>query len=323
MKRRRILSVAIPLAVFALAAALLCLLHTPEGEPVRNYFLSGGNFRFVAAQATVVAVGALGMTLVMAAGGIDLSAGAVIALAGAALAHLLHGGVSPGAAALAAVGIGACAGAINGGLVSLSGIAPFMVTLGTAGAAGGLAQWLAQREAALPRTWIDGLLAPFPQEPLFLISPGIWIALLLSAVLALVLHNTVFGCHLYAVGSNEDAARLCGVRVTLTRVLAYAIAGALFGFAGVLHAGWLHEAPLPAAPVAGLALDLLAAALLGGATLAGGTGSAFGAVIAALGITLLRNGTQQAGWPPYTQEVLSGAILILAVGLSRLRRVSL
>ncbi len=318
---RRLLSVAIPFAVLVFACLLFSVLRTPEGEPVRAFFFSGGNFRYIVAQATVVAIGALGMTLVMATGGIDLSVGAVIALTGVIASTLLQGGGGPGAALLAAVGVGACIGAINGGLISLCRVAPFMITLGMAGAVGGIAQWLTQKQGAFPGTWIDRLLAPFPEEALIIVSPGIWIALLLTGVLAVVLRNSVFGCHLFAIGSNEDAARLCGVRVTLTRVLAYALAGALFGFAGVLHTGRVHGEGA-AVSISGLAVDIIAAALLGGANLKGGTGNVFGAVFAALAITLLRNGSQQAGWPPYTQEILAGAILILAVSLSRYRRSS-
>jgi len=324
MNRRRLFSWLLPPALLIAAVILLSFFSTPQGEPVREYFLSGGNFRYFAAQAAVVAAGALGMTLVMGAGAVDLSAGAVISLAGAAASALLRAGAPPGAAAIAALLVGAVAGAANGGVISLLRVAPFIVTLGTAGAFAALAQWLARNPAPLPHTWVSELLAPYPEEPIILLPPGLWLTFLLTGVVALVLRNTVFGCHLFAIGSNETAARLCGVQVALTRVLTFTFAGALYGFAGLLQAGRLHQTP-PGMPwaSAGLTLDLIAAAVLGGASLAGGTGNALGAVVAAFGITLLRNGTQQAGWPPYTQEFAAAAILIGAVALSRLRKVAL
>lgn len=318
MNPRRFPPALVPLLAGVLLVVFFSLLPAPEG----GFFLTGGNFKFIAAESVVVAIGALGMTLLLAGGGIDLSAGAVIVLAGGFATWLMQAGYHPGLAVLGAVAAGAVAGAINGSLVSLLKAAPFAVTLGMFGVAGGGARWFAEategQAAAFPKTWIDGLMAPFPAHSWMILAPGIWIVLLLAGAIAAGLRHTVFGPHLFAVGSNEAAAALCGVRIALTKGLAYTVAGVLFGAAGVMQMAWLPHGGLPR-EAAGLDIEIIAAALLGGASLKGGTGSIFGSLCGTFALAVLRNGSHQAGWPPFVPEMLVGAALIVAVALDWLR----
>ena len=140
---------------------------------------------------------------------------------------------------------------------------------------------------------------------------GVWIVLLLAGAIGVVMSKSVFGRHVYAIGSNEDAARLCGIRVPFVKVWIYTLAGALFGFAGVLQFARLTQGD-PTVAI-GLELDVIAAVVLGGASLAGGTGSVLGAMIGALIMAVLRNGSNQMGWPNYVQEIIIGGVIILVV----------
>jgi ribose transport system permease protein len=146
----------------------------------------------------------------------------------------------------------------------------------------------------------------------------VWLVLMLAFAIGIVMTRTVFGRYVYAIGSNEDAARLCGIRVPTVKLCIYAVAGTLFGFAGVLQFARLTQGD-PTVAI-GLELDVIAAVVLGGASLSGGTGSVLGAMIGALIMAVLRNGSNQMGWPNYVQEIIIGAVIILAVGLDRLRR---
>jgi ribose transport system permease protein len=129
----------------------------------------------------------------------------------------------------------------------------------------------------------------------------------------------VFGRHLYAIGSNPQAARLCGIRVSLVTMLVYGLCGACVGLAGLLEMAKLHQGDPTTA--SGRELDIIAAAVIGGASLAGGVGTALGAVIGALIMGVLRNGSQLLEWPTWVQEIIIGAVIIGAVGIDRWRAV--
>ena len=135
--------------------------------------------------------------------------------------------------------------------------------------------------------------------------------------MAVVLRNTVFGRHVFALGSNEAAARACGIRTHRLKVWIYGLAGLFFGLAGVMQMSRLRQGD-PTVAV-GTELDVIASVVIGGASLNGGEGSILGSMIGALIMAFLRNGCQQMGWPNYIQEIIIGAIIVLAVAIDRLR----
>jgi ribose transport system permease protein len=149
------------------------------------------------------------------------------------------------------------------------------------------------------------------------LPPGAWIALTLALFTTLLLRCTVFGRQVYAMGANEAAARFSGVRVKLVKASTYAIAGLLFGLAGMLQMSRLTQGD-PTIAI-GLELDIIAAVVIGGASLSGGVGTVTGSLIGAFIMALLRNGTNQIGWETYTQEIIIGAVIVIAVALDRYR----
>ncbi|MGB9893901.1 MAG: ABC transporter permease, partial [Candidatus Saccharicenans sp.] len=150
-----------------------------------------------------------------------------------------------------------------------------------------------------------------------LVSPGIWIMIIFSLVMALLLRKTVFGRQVFAIGSNELTARLCGVRTDLVKVMVYTISGLLCGLAGVMEFSRLTVGDPTVAM--GLELDIIAAVVIGGGSLSGGEGSILGTLVGVFIMSFLRNGCTMMGWPNYFQEIIIGAIIIAAVTLDRLR----
>jgi ribose transport system permease protein len=285
---------------------------------IRPTFLSLDNFRAVATQTIITGLGALGMTLIIISGGIDLSVGSVLALTSVITALVLNHHASPVAAILAAIVIGGVAGAVNGGLITGLRVTPFIVTLGTLGIARGMASWLANEQAInAPGAWLTGLAATYPQPAWLLVAPGVWITLALAVVTSILLRSTVLGRYIVAIGSNEITSRLSGLRVDALKISIYAIAGLFFGLGGVLQFGRLGQGD-PTVDI-GEELDVIAAVVIGGASLNGGEGSILGSILGALIMSFLRNGSQQMGWPSYVQQIIIGAVIIAAVALDRLR----
>jgi ribose transport system permease protein len=164
---------------------------------------------------------------------------------------------------------------------------------------------------------VNDLLVTFP-KPAWLVLPlGVWLTLGLAVLAALVLRRTVFGRRIFALGSNEAAARACGIDTGRLKIATYTVAGLLFGFAGVMQMSRLRQGDPTVAN--GAELDIIAAVVIGGGSLSGGEGSILGSLIGALIMAFLRNGCQQMGWPNYIQEIIIGVIIVLAVALDRLR----
>ncbi|HEU4996766.1 MAG TPA: ABC transporter permease [Gemmatimonadaceae bacterium] len=286
------------------------------GAPER--YLSPFNLRIILSQSVIVAVGAIGMTMIVVSGGIDLSVGAAIALTGVITALGLQAGWAPSAAVLSAIVAGGIIGTVNGLAITALRVIPFIVTLGMLGIARGVAKWLASEQTVnVPSTWVNDLLVTFPTPSWLILAPGVWITLALAVVAAVVLSRTVFGRRIFALGSNEAAARACGVDTARLKVATYASAGLLFGLAGVLQMSRLRQADPTVAN--GAELDIIAAVVIGGGSLSGGEGSIVGSLVGALIMAFLRNGCQQAGWPNYFQEIIIGAIIVVAVALDRAR----
>lgn len=287
-------------------------------------FLSVANLKTVLSQTVIVSIGALGMTMIIVSGGIDLSVGSVVALTSVLGATLLAKGWSTASAVLVTVLAGSAIGLLNGALIAGFRMLPFIVTLGMMGVARGLAKWASGNQTVNYQTdaqvepFINGLMRMDDLDHLLPLPPGVWIALALATVMAVVMRQTVFGRYIFAIGSNEATARLCGVRVPLQKVFIYALAGVFFGCAGLMQLTRLTQGD-PSGAV-GLELDIIAAVVIGGASLSGGSGSILGSMLGALIIQTLRNGSSQMAWPTFTQEIIIGVVIILAVGLDRLRQ---
>ena len=281
-------------------------------------FYSGFNSVTVLTQSVIVTAGALGMTLIIVSGGIDLSVGSQIALATVLIAKMLEAGASPAAAAAAGVATGAICGLVNGLLITKLKLVPFIITLGTLLIFRGVATGLAdEQKIDAPITWLNSLLAKFPDPPWLLVAPGVWLTLILAVVVAVGLRNTVLGRHIFAIGSNENTARICGVRVERTKLWIYALGGLLTGVAGLMQFSRLTVGDPTAAK--GMELDIIAAVVIGGGSLAGGEGSVLGSVAGAMLMAVIRNGLSMKGVPNYVQDVLTGAIIVGAVAIDRWR----
>jgi ribose transport system permease protein len=287
-----------------------------SGAPER--YLSGNNLRVVLAQTVIVAIGAIGMTMVIVGGGIDLSVGSTIALTGVLCASFVRDGSSPSLAVLVAVVTGGLVGLVNALAITRLRVVPFIATLGMLGVARGTAKWLARQTTVNPPpSWVNELAVTVPPAPWMLFAAGVWIALALAALMAFVLRRTVFGRRVFALGSNEAAARACGIDTDRLKLAIYGLAGLFFGLSGVMQMSRLRQGDPTVA--AGTELDVIAAVVIGGGSLSGGEGSILGSMVGALVMAFLRNGSQQMGWPTYVQEILIGVIIVAAVALDRWR----
>jgi ribose/xylose/arabinose/galactoside ABC-type transport system permease subunit len=284
---------------------------------IGRYFLAPDNVELIARQTAVVAAAALGMTMVIVAAGIDLSVGSVVALTTVVIAQMLRTGTSPFMAALIGVVTAAACGTVNGLLVTRLRVVPFIVTLGTMilirGAAKGLAE---ERRIEAPSTWLNDLLRSSGDTGPVLPS-GIWIVAVCALLVAGTLRYTRFGRHLFAIGSNERTARLCGVPVERRKVAVYAVTAALAGVAGVLQFSRLSVGDPTVAD--GLELDVIAAVIIGGGSLAGGRGTVLGTLLGATTMAMIQIGCAQRGFPNWVQQIVTGAIIVLAVALDRWR----
>jgi ribose transport system permease protein len=282
-------------------------------------FFSPGNLELIARQTAVVCAAALGMTMVIVAAGIDLSVGSVVALTTVVIALLLRDQYSPGVAAIAGVLAAAACGLANGLLVTRLRVVPFIVTLGTMilvrGAAKGLAE---ERRIEAPATWLNELLRGLARGEGFIVPAGIWLVVLLAILVSATLRYTRFGRHLFAIGSNERTARLCGVAVERTKVAVYTLTAALAGVAGILQFSRLSVGDPTVAE--GLELDVIAAVIIGGGSLSGGRGTVLGTILGATTMAVIQVGCAQRELPNWVQQIVTGAIIVLAVGLDRWRQ---
>lgn len=312
--------VAAPFFALALVTGLFALgllWRDPEGL---RAFLSLENARMVLTQTVVVAIAALGMTLIIVSGGIDLSVGSGVALTGVLTATWLGAGWPPALAVAVGMAAGGAVGMVNGGLIAGCRMMPFIVTLGTMGVCRGLAKWVANNQVVnVPeKSPVNLWMAPAEAGHWLQVPPGVWVALVLGVALAVVMRHTLLGRHLFAVGASEPAAAYSGIRVGRLKFRTYALAGLFFGCAGVLQMTRLSQGD-PSGAV-GLELDVIAAVVLGGASLNGGSGSILGSLVGALTIQVLRNGSSLMLWPTFMQEIIIGLVIILAVGLDGWRR---
>ena len=317
-----------PLAGLVFVYALFAVLVNVV--PGAQRFSTPANLELMLRQTAVVGIAALGMTLVIISGGIDLSVGANIALSTVVTATVLSesGGRSGTLAAAAGVGTAALAGLLIGLLVTGLRLPPFIVTLGALSAYRGLAKGVAENTRVYPApftdpdawrdTWLSGLIDTLPESRAWmLVPPGVWGMVVLALLVAGVLRYTRFGRHLFAIGSNEQTARLCGVPIARTKVMVYTVAGALVGVAALLEFSYTGAGD-PVGQMGG-ELNVIAAVVIGGASLSGGQGSVIGSLMGAMIMTMIANGCTKVGLPNWVQEIVTGGIIVLAVTLDRLR----
>ncbi|MFH0991400.1 MAG: ABC transporter permease [bacterium] len=294
--------------VFALFAFL-----RPEKFP------TAGNLQLMMLQTAVVGTAALGMTMIIISGGIDLSVGSQIALSTVVIALLLNADAGPLLAAFGGVAAGMLCGLLIGTLVTRLKLPPFIVTLGMWGALRGAAKGLANEQMIVtPTTWLNQLLNTLTDEQQWmLLPPGVWMMLILAVVVAVVLRSMRRGRYMVAVGSNELAARVSGVPVESTKILVYILGAGFAALAGVLQFSYLTVGDPTTA--AGMELDIIAAVVIGGASLSGGEGSVLGSLVGALIMTVVSNGCTKMEFPNWVQEIVTGGIILVAVALDRLR----
>ena len=279
------------------------------------YFLTATNLSSVVRQTAVINIMALGMTLVIVSGGIDLSVGSILAFAGVmgTLTMVSNGSVILGIAA--GVLFGTLWGFANGFMITSLKIPPFIVTLGTLGIVRGLTLVVTN---GLP---VVGL----PKEHSYLGEgtvgpvPFVLVVLIVCAVIMhVVLHSTKLGRYTYAIGSNEEAAIYAGIPVARYKIAIYAIAGMLTGLAAMIETSRL----MTGQPTAGVSYELqvIAAVVIGGGSLTGGEGTVIGTLIGAFIMGLLSNGSDLLGVNPYWQQAIIGSIIIMAVALDAARK---
>jgi ribose transport system permease protein len=265
-------------------------------------------------QASINIVLAAGMTFVILTSGIDLAVGSVLGLT-AVMAVVVSLVPDFGWAAVpAALLTGLIIGVLTGVIIAYLGLPPFIVTLGTYTAIRGAAYLAAGGTTVINSqigfAWIgNGYLGPIPWLVI--------IALLIIAVSAFILHGTVLGVHVYAVGGNPQAARLTGIPVSLVLIFVYGVSGLLSGLAGAMSASRLYSAQGQLG--IGYELDAIAAVILGGTSFSGGIGNVFGTLVGALIIAVLNNGLTLLNVSFYWQLVIKGAVIVLAVTLDKLR----
>lgn len=329
-------------------------------------FVRWDNQRLMLLQTAVVGTAAVGATMIIISGGIDLSVGASIALGTVVIALVQRAGYSPALAALSGIGAGLLCGAVIGAMVighvgrvaavlagALGGywlwprgaaiamgagllvtvlllalnerflrrvpLSPFIVTLGMWGALRGAAKGLADNQVVYAErpTWLNDLMAVSREGLASILPPGAWILLGLALMVSGVLRYTRFGRHLYAVGSNELTARLCGVRVEWTRAWVYVLGIGCAGVAACLQYAYLTLGDPTTAD--GYELRVIASVVIGGASLSGGEGGILGTLVGALIMTVVDNGCTKLGLDNWVQEIVTGGIIVTAVALDRLR----
>ncbi|MDI1250715.1 MAG: ABC transporter permease [Lacunisphaera sp.] len=303
-----------------LALALMVLALSLLSE----HFLTADNGWNILRQISVNLCLSIGMTLIILSGGIDLSCGAILALAGAVAAGLLKNGLGvPGTGLLlqfttsgaifAGVLVGGVLGWFNGFAITRFKLPPFVATLGMLSIARGLTMlWT----GGFPLTGLGESFGHLGTGAFLGMPMPVWIMLALTAVFVVVTKRTRFGRHLYAVGGNERAARLTGLNVNGIKVAVYTLAGALAGIAGLIVTARLDSAQ----PNAGLGyeLDSIAAVVIGGTSLSGGRGSVWGTVLGCLIIGVLNNGLFLLNVSPFWQQVIKGLVILLAVAIDKL-----
>ncbi len=279
------------------------------------FFLTQTNLSSVVRQTAVINIMALGMTLIIIAGGIDLSVGAILAMGGLLGAMAMERGASIPVGIGVGIATGCFWGFTNGFLTTRLRINPFIVTLGTLGIVRGVTLIISN---GLPVHQLPQAFSFLGEGTVFGVPFVLWVLLLCAVAVHITLEHTRLGRYAFAIGSNPDAAYYAGIPVAFHTTAVYAIGGMLTGLAGMIEASRL----MTGQPTAGQGYELqaIAAVVIGGGSLRGGEGSVVGTLVGALIMGLLANGSDLLGISPYLQQAIIGAVIILAVSVDELRK---
>ncbi|MGY3510154.1 ABC transporter permease [Bradyrhizobium lupini] len=320
-------------------AVLLVVMHFAS-----PYFFTEGNMQNVAKNFSFIAIATLGVTFVIITGGIDLSVGSMMCFsamitsmvmtelsapgspAGSLFVHMAADGKTvlanvPGlilvVSLLAGLGVALLAGLVNGFCIAVLGLSPFVTTLGMLSIVRGLGYVVSNGRGSFPGgPDADYFYALTSGDVLGVPVPFIYL-IVLALAMAVVLHHSSFGRHVFALGGNEKAAELTGIPVVRVKIEVYVICALAAGLQGIIISGWLGSAPANMAT--SYELNVIAAAVIGGANLAGGIGGPLGAIVGCVLLEVIRNGLVLAQVSSYWQQTLVGVIIILAVLVDRIR----
>jgi len=299
------------------ALAVICLVMSLANK----YFLKPENIFNVLRSMSMIGVMAIGMTMVIITGGIDLSVGSILGACSMLTARFMYEGVPPLIAVLMGIAFGLVLGLINGLVITKVKITPFVMTLGMLSMARGLTflfstglKGTVSSNIPMPDAGVNflggGYIGPIPFPIIELFG--------LSVIFTIFLRHTVLGRQIYATGSNIKAAKLSGVNVDRVRIFTYVVTGGLCALAGVMTAGLLGTAATNYGM--GAELDVIAAVVIGGASLLGGEGTIKGAMIGAAIMAVIRNAFVLLKLPSYMQTLTIGAVIVLAVATDRFRK---
>lgn len=279
------------------------------------HFLTNTNLSSVVRQTAVINIMALGMTLIIVSGGIDLSVGAILAMGGLLGTMAMEKGYSIPVGIVVGIVTGCFWGFVNGLLTTRLRINPFIVTLGTLGIVRGLTLIISN---GLPVHQIPQSFSFLGEGTVLGVPFVLWVLLVCAAAMHVIMEHTRLGRYAFAIGSNPDAAFYAGIPVAFYVTAVYAIGGALTGLAGMIEASRL----MTGQPTAGQGYELqaIAAVVIGGGSLRGGEGSVIGTLVGAFIMGLLSNGSDLLGISPYLQQAIIGAVIILAVSVDELRK---
>ena len=279
------------------------------------HFLTGTNLSSVVRQTAVINIMALGMTMIIICGGIDLSVGSILAMGGLIGAMAMEKGWPIPAGVAVGVLTGMVCGWVNGLLTTRLRINPFIVTLGTLGIIRGLALIISN---GLPVHQLPRGFAYLGEGTVLMVPFVLFVLIACAVIVHVILEHTKLGRYAFAIGSNQEAALYAGVNIGLVTISIYTLGGMLTGLAGMIEASRL----MTGQPTAGQGYELqaIAAVVIGGGSLRGGEGTVVGTLVGALIMGLLANGSDLLGISPYLQQAIIGAVIILAVAIDELRK---
>ena len=312
LRQRMLTSQSFWVTVAVLAIIVVMCLYQPAA------FASADNFFNITRNFAFIGIMALGMTAVILTGGIDLSVGSIMGLVGVVCGLLLQAGQHWAVAIGAALLAGAATGAVNGILIAYVGLPSFVVTLGMLSIARSLAIVLSQNKIIYQLGPYGDAFDAIGGGDILGIANPVWLLVIMALVFGYVFNFTGWGRYLFAIGGNENASRLTGVPVKRIKLEAYIVSGVTAAIASVMIVGWQGSAIN--ALGTGYELRVIASTVIGGASLIGGEGGAFGAVMGAALIEVIRNSLLMAGVDSNWQGTFVGVFIVLAVLLQRIRQ---